>query len=209
MRTGPAFGIGLITMAAMVASAADRPLNQPPEGFTALFNGKDLAGWKSNDKIAKHWTIKDGVLHYDGKGTGNLISERDYGNFILHVDWKIQANGDSGIYLRGKPQVQIWDPKEAIRFKRPEGSGGLFNNKVNPADPTANADKPVGEWNTFIITMVGDKVTVELNGKKVVDSVTLENYPKYVGQIPAKGTIELQDHHSPLEFRNIFVKELP
>lgn len=173
--------------------------NTPPPGFTALFNGKDLTGWDDSGKAKGHWTVRDGVLHYDGRGD-SLKTAKDYGDFELYVDWKIGPEGDSGIYLRGKPQVQIWD--------RPEGSGGLYNNKVGPSKPLKVADKPVGEWNTFHIIMKGDKVTVFLNGEKVVDDVTLENYPDYKDPIPATGTIELQHHDHPLEFRNIYIKEL-
>ena len=104
-----------------------------------------------------HWSVKDGILIYDGKGQ-SLQTVKDYGNFEFFVDWRIQKAGDSGIYLRGTPQVQIWD--------NPVGSGGLFNNQKNPSKPLVVADKPVGEWNTFWIRMVGDKVTVKLNDKR-------------------------------------------
>jgi hypothetical protein len=194
--------MSILTLAILAAALAadDRPLNTPPPGFTALFNGKDLTNWQEDDHDAKdHWSIRDGVLHYDGKGD-SLRTARDYGDFELYVDWKIGKAGDSGIYVRGKPQIQIWD--------NPIGSGGLYNNKVNPSKPTKVADKPVGEWNTFHIIMKGEKVTVDLNGERVVDNVTLENYPDYKGPIPAKGTIELQHHGNPLEFRNIYIKEL-
>ena len=92
--------------------------------------------------IAGHWTVKDGVIHYDGKAD-NLQTAKDYGNFELYVDWKIGKKGDSGIYLRGNPQVQIWD--------NPMGSGGLYNNQKNPKSPLVKADRPVGEWNTFTL----------------------------------------------------------
>ncbi|HEV3167170.1 MAG TPA: DUF1080 domain-containing protein [Isosphaeraceae bacterium] len=189
-------------LAALIASAAlaaDAPSNTPPPGFAALFNGTDLTNWKNEGKAKGHWTVKDGALHYDGKGD-SLVTAKDYGDFELYVDWKIHPKGDSGIYLRGKPQVQIWD--------NPIGSGGLYNNKVNPSKPLTVADKPVGEWNTFHIIMKGDKVTVFLNGQKVVDNTPLENWPNYDSPLPAKGTIELQHHGDELEFRNIYLKEL-
>lgn len=190
----------LALVLAVTTLGADEPKDSPPPGFTALFNGKDLTNWRTDEHdAAKHWTVKDGVLHYDGKGD-SLRTAKDYGDFELYVDWKIGSKGDSGIYLRGKPQVQIWDD--------PVGSGGLFNNKQNPSKPTEVADKPVGEWNTFHIIMKGEKVTVFLNGKKVVDDVTMENYPEYKTPIPATGPIELQHHGNPLEFRNIYIKEL-
>lgn len=101
--------------------------NMPPSGFTALFNGKDLSGWKSGrDAAARdaHWKVDNGVIVYDGKG-GNLVTEKEYADFILHVDWKIDKGGDSGIFLRGQPQVQIWDNKE--------GSGGIWDQGKKPS----------------------------------------------------------------------------
>ncbi len=215
----------LLTLAGMfvcgVTLAAD---NTPPPGFTALFNGKDLTGWQglvelpqrakltpeqlaekqkqANEKVLPHWSAKEGVLHYDGKGN-SLQTAKDYGDFELWVDWKIGPDGDSGIYLRGNPQVQIWDPA-----KHPEGSGALFNNQKNPSKPLKKADKPAGEWNTFRIVMKGDQVTIYLNGELVVDKVPLENYWEKGKPLPARGPIELQHHGNPLEFKNIYIKEL-
>jgi len=195
--------------------------NIPPSGFTALFNGKDLSGWKgivpikkrtelsagdleqeqsaADKKVLPHWTVREGVLHYDGMGD-SLQSAQDFGDFELYIDWKIGPNGDSGIYLRGVPQVQIWD--------NPAGSGGLYNNEKSPGTPLQVADNPVGEWNTFYIVMVGAKVTISLNNVLVVDDTTLENYWDRSIPIPAAGPIELQHHASPLEFKNIFLKKL-
>ena len=121
----------------------------------------------------------------------------------MYVDWKIKENGDSGIYLRGSPQVQIWDPNH---WKI--GSGGLYNNKKNPSKPSKIADNPIGEWNTFKIKMVGEKVWIWLNGELVVDNVTLENYWERDKPIYPTGQIELQNHGNTLYFRNIYIKEL-
>lgn len=203
--------------------------NTPPAGFTALFNGKDLKGWQAQipinarDKLSPeeraakqkevdadvlpHWMVKDGAIFHDGKRGKygyNLGAIKDYGNFELYVDWKIEAKGDSGLYLRGNPQVQIWDG--AVNKG---GSGGLFNNQKNPKNPLVNADRPVGEWNTFWIKMVGDRVTIKLNGKLVVDDTPLENYWERGKPLPARGPIELQHHGDRLWFKNIYVKELP
>jgi hypothetical protein len=153
----------------------------------------------ANEKYLPHWTVADGVLRYDGKGQ-SLQTSVDYGDFELLVDWKIGPKGDTGIYLRGTPQVQIWD--------NPEGSGGLYNNKINPRQPLAKADKPVGEWNTFRIVMRGDKVSVWLNGTLVVDNVTMENYWQRDQPIAARGPIELQHHGNPIEFKNIYIRKL-
>lgn len=218
-------GWSLVVLAVVASVSQCQEVNRPPAGFVALFNGKDLSGWKglvgnpktraamSSDKLAEeqkkadekmrlHWKVTDGVLVYDGKGD-SLCSVKDYGNFELLVDWKILPHGDSGIYLRGSPQVQIWDPAD-----RPEGSGGLFNNQKNPTKPTLCADNPIGQWNTMHIRMVGEKVTVHLNGKLVVDNVTMENYWERDKPIYATGQIELQHHGNTLYFRNIYVREL-
>lgn len=162
-----------------------------------LFNGKDLTGWANAEKQADFWKVADGVLHYVGKGGGNLKTAKNYKDFEFYCDWKITKGGDSGIYLRGRPQVQIWDNKE--------GSGGLWNNaKGSPGkEPLTVADNKPGEWNTFWIKMVGTKVWVKLNDKPVVDGADMLG-----GKVPPEGPIELQIHGSPLWFRNVFVKEL-
>jgi len=164
----------------------------PPPGFTVLFNGKDLTNWKHDTEIASHWKVVDGVLNYDGKGN-SLVTDRDYKDFVLMVDWKIDKGGDSGIYLHGQPQVQIWD--------NPIGSGGLYNDKN---EPIRNVDKPVGEWNHFTIVMINNRVTVIENGVRVVNAVPMHS----INGVPPTGTIELQHHNSPLWFRNIYIREL-
>jgi len=195
------------------------------EGFELLFNGKDLSGWKglvgdpvsrakmtleelnkaqaeADSSMHEHWTVVDGILFFDGKGE-SLCTAKDYGDFELLVDWKIEKHGDSGIYLRGSPQVQIWDPEQW-----PEGSGGLYNNEKGPNKPLKCVDNPIEEWNTFRIKMTGERVTVYLNGVLVVDDVVMENYWERNKPIYRIGQIELQSHNSPLYFRNIRIKEL-
>jgi hypothetical protein len=219
--------IALMCFLTNSSHAAD---NVPPEGFTALFNGKDLSGWKGllkspydnpikREKLApqewkklqaeadelmrKTWKVEDGVLLYNGMGR-SLCTAKDYGDFEIYVDWKIGPRGDSGIYLRGSPQVQIWDPNQ---WKI--GSGGLYNNEKHESKPTKIADKPIGQWNTFYIKMVGEKVTVKLNGETVVENVMLENYWDRNQPIFPTGPIELQHHSSPLFFKNIYLREIP
>jgi hypothetical protein len=121
----------------------------------------------------------------------------------MFVDWKIEPKGDSGIYLRGSPQVQIWDLTQS-----PDGSGGLYNNKINPSKPLVRTDRQVGEWNTLYIRMVGDRVTVELNGVVVTDNVVMENYWERDKSIYPVGQIELQAHSTPLYFRNVYFREI-
>jgi hypothetical protein len=128
------------------------------------------------------------------------------------VDWKIPPRGDSGIYLRGSPQVQIWDP--AVHPARSEaekgvGSGALYNNEKASNLPLKTADKPIGEWNRFRILMLGDKVTVWLNDECVVYNTTLENYWERNKPIYPTGQIELQNHGDKLWFKNIYIREIP
>ena len=218
IAAGLAFVVGL--SAGGAAWAVD---NTPPEGFVALFNGKDLTGWKglvadperrakmspeqlavaqekADQRMRDHWKADGGVLVYDGHGD-NLCTAKEYGDFEMYVDWKINRHGDSGIYLRGSPQVQIWDNRA--------GSGGLYNNLTNPHDPTKKVDRPIGQWNTFRIKMVGEKVSVWFNGEQVVDQVTLENYWNRAKPIYPVGQIELQNHGDKLWFKNIYLREIP
>ena len=234
MRAFTLFCAALFAAIPVLAARGQDP--KPPEGFAPLFNGKNLSGWQGNvdmkqratlgrvelmnlqqnqtRKAHENWTVKDGVLHATGKGA-SLQTTEDFGNFELLVDWKIEKGGDSGIYVRGQPQIQIWDSDnlaENLKADAGKGSGGLWNNP--PGDkakqPLKKADKPVGEWNTFHIVMKGDKVTIKLNGKLVVDGVPLENYWDKDRKIPlpTTGQVELQNHGNTLWFKNIYIKEL-
>ena len=209
-------------------------MNVPPEGFVALFNGKDLSGWRggttenplkrlelspeereekdkaSIDDIHKHWRVENGELINDGTGL-YLTTARDYGDFELRLEYKTVAKADSGIYLRGIPQVQIWDTtKEGGKWDRnaDKGSGGLFNNpKGSPGQlPLVLADKPFGEWNSFRITMVGENVTVTLNDKLVVDNARMHNHFDKAGPLLSEGPIQLQTHGGEIRSRNVFLR---
>jgi len=222
--------IVLVCLGYMATRAEAGELNRPPKGFVALFNGRDLAGWKglvgspksrlemSREELARaqakadedmraHWKVVDGALSFDGKGH-SLCTAKDYSDFEMLVDWKIEAGGDSGIYLRGTPQVQIWDTANR-RVGAQVGSGGLYNNKKGASKPLKLADKPVGQWNTFRIIMIGELVTVYLNDELVVDNVVMENYWERDKPIYPNGQIELQSHGSYLYFRNVFIREIP
>jgi HEAT repeat protein len=201
----------------------------PDEGFKPMFNGRDLSGWQglvenpvarskmkpaelakkqseADKKVPANWSVKDGCIWFNGSGE-NLCSVKDYSDFEMIVDWKISKKGDSGIYLRGSPQVQIWDTSR-VEVGAQVGSGGLYNNQINPSKPLLVADNPVGDWNTFRILMIGEKVSVWLNGELVVDDVTLENYWDRNIPIFPKGSIELQAHGTDLAFRDIYVREI-
>ncbi len=199
------------------------------KGYESIFNGKDLSGWQglvenpllrakmtkevlalkqkeANEKVKNNWSVKDNMIVFQGDGA-NLCTTRPYGDFEMLVDWIISKNGDSGIYLRGSPQVQIWDVAR-VDAGAQVGSGGLYNNKIERSTPLVVADNPIGEWNTFYIKMVGDRVTVKLNGVLVVDNVVMENYWDRNIPIFTEDAIELQAHGTELAFRNIYVKEL-
>ncbi|NQT83915.1 DUF1080 domain-containing protein [bacterium] len=224
--------------------------NVQPPGFTALFNGRDFSGWKVPQGDGGHWKVLNGVIDYDAqseaKGDKSLWTVREFGDFVLRVDWRIKEtpyvnpripyilpdgthardihgkvmqlalpDSDSGILLRGsgKNQVNIWC--------WPIGSGELWGYRTDPrqppevraaATPRTQADKPVGEWNRFEITLRADRLTVVLNGKTVIENA------KMPGIAPI-GSVGLQHHGgkrdgkwvSPpalLQFRNIFIKEI-
>ena len=234
--------LGLISL--LIAADA------PSDGFTPIFNGKDLAGWKIPEGDNGHWKVVDGVIDYDARSEAkkgkHLWTEKEYGDFVLKVEWRMKEtpftnphikyvlpdgtnargpdgkelelalpDSDSGILLRGdmKNQVNIWC--------WPIGSGefwGYRTDKNTPPEvkaavtPKHQADKPVGEWTEFEITMKGDRVTVVLNGTKVIDNAQLPG-------VKPTGAIGLQHHGSMkdgkwagppalLQFRNLSIKEL-
>lgn len=200
------------------------------EGFVSLFNGKDLTGWQglvenpiaraqmdpqtlekaqqeADRQMHECWSAENGVIWFNGQGA-NLCTKKKYGDFELLVDWRITKNGDSGIYLRGTPQVQIWDTSRT-EVGAQVGSGGLYNNQVHPSKPLMVADNPVGDWNTFRIIMTGERVTVWLNGYLVVDNVIMENYWDRNQPIFPVEQIELKAHGTNLGFRDIYIRETP
>jgi hypothetical protein len=246
MRIRTMLGASLAVLAAAAVAGA-----QAPAGFTPLFNGKDLTGWKLPAGDNGHWKVVGGVIDYDAQSEAkgddkSLWTEKEYGDFELHAEWRIKEtpfvnpnvpiirwdgthkkgpdgkeitiavpDSDSGIYLRGssRAQVNIWC--------WPIGSGEFYGYRMDPklpqavragVTPKANADRDVGEWNAFDITMKGDRVTVVLNGIKVIDNAQLPD-------VPAKGPLALQHHGqkkdgvwtgppSLVQFRNIAIKEL-
>ena len=215
---------------AIVRQLAEMPKG---EGYVSLFNGKDLTGWKglvenpikraqmsekelankqaeADKKMRESWSADNGDMVFSGHGD-NIATVKQYGDFELILDWKLDKNGkepDAGVYLRGTPQVQIWDISRT-NVGAQVGSGGLYNNQKNESKPSKVADNPLGEWNNFKIRMVGEKVSVWLNGELVVDNVTLENYWDRNQSIFPKEQIELQAHGSRVWYRDIYIKELP
>jgi len=219
----------------LLDAAPARSATRPPPGFTALFNGKDLAGWwgaetedprkylalppdefkkkhdASLDDIRQHWRVEKGELVNDGQGL-YLTTDKCYGNFELQVDYRTVPLADSGIYLRGCPQVQIWDSTEKAKFSRgaDKGSGGLSNNSPGASgkDPLVRADKTFGEWNHFRIVMAGARVWVWLNRRQTVAGATLENYYDRRLPVPPEGPIQLQTHGGEIRWRNLFIRKI-
>ena len=228
-------------LAPTAAAQAERAA--PPAGFTNLFNGKDLGGWRGRpggggvfspyteakftqeERAAKraewnadrdlHWRADaaKGEIVSDGKGV-HLATEKAYGDFEFRVEWMLtQPCGDSGVYLRDYPQVQIWDPACAREQRNgaDKGSGGLWNdNADNPGKwPLVKADNPIGQWNTLAIKMAGTRVWVRLNVKDVVVGQVLDNFFDRALPVLPTGSIELQTHGSEVRFRQVYVREIP
>lgn len=222
----------VLVSASAIVSGAEPAV---PEGFRAIFNGKDLAGWhglnphsvaklngekreaalkKMREEFASHWHVENGELVNDGTGP-YATTDQEYGDIELLIEYKTVPKADSGIYLRGLPQVQIWDVNQTFDPKKPDrnpglGSGGLFNNtpKTPGRDPLVQADRPFGEWNNFRIRQIGARTWVWLNDKLVVDGATMENYEDRTKPIPARGPIMLQTHGGEIRWRNLFVREI-
>ena len=227
----------LAITALLLASLTTLPAAEPapPKGFRALFNGTDLTGWyglnphavpkppgekrdanlkQQRTDFPTHWRVENGELVNSGTGP-YATTDADFGDLELLIEYKTVPKADSGIYLRGTPQVQIWDQNQPENPKNPDrrpwlGSGGLFNNtpKTPGRDPLVLADKPFGQWNAFRIRQIGAVTWVWLNDKLVVDGAVMENYWERTKPLPAKGPIMLQTHGGEIRWRNLFVRDL-
>lgn len=227
--------LALALALACTPAAAESAPAVPPAGFEPLFNGRDLAGWygwnphasaklagealeanlaAQRADFASHWTVDNGELVNDGHGP-YATTESEFGDLELQLEYRTVAGADSGIYLRGVPQVQIWDsgqrwdPKNPTR--RPHlGSGGLFNNApaATGRDPAVLADRPFGEWNRCRIRQIGAITWVWLNDRLVVDGAAMENFWDRGQPFPARGPILLQTHGGEIRWRNIFQRPI-
>lgn len=217
--------------AAVICGAAFAGTPVLAADLTDLFDGKSMEGWHGCPHLAPgeyakaseekrnqwqkeaeaHWSIVDGELVNDGEGP-YLTTDKEFGDYELQLEYKTVARADSGIYLRGVPQVQIWDYTDPGKFSigGDKGSGGLWNN--NPGspgkDPLVLADKPFGQWNHVRIVHVGEYVSVWLNEKMVVDHARMHNFWDRSAPLPAKGPIQLQTHGGEIRWRNIKLKEI-
>jgi hypothetical protein len=209
---------------------------EAPDGFVALFNGRDLEGWHGRghldprriweldeeqqaarraaeqEKFEQHWRVENGELINDGHGP-YASTDKEYGDIELLLEYKTVAKADSGVYLRGSPQVQIWDTTEEggkWRHGADKGSGGLWNNSPGAPgkDPLVLADRPFGEWNSLRVLQVGDRTTVYLNDQRVVDHAVMENFWDRSQPLWARGPIQLQTHGGEIRWRNVFLREI-
>jgi hypothetical protein len=223
---------GTVCLVCTIGDAAD---SNPPKGFRALFNGENLDGWHGDnphttvkadqdkreqaiadqqEEYKAHWSVDNGELVNDGHGPYATTND-EFGDIEFMLEYKTVALADSGIYLRGTPQVQIWDYTEAGgKWDRnaDKGSGGLFNNSKGSAGqlPLVLADKEFGQWNKFRIIQLGSRTTVYLNDKLVVDNAIMENYwdKEHQSPLPARGPIHLQTHGGEIRWRNIHVRDV-
>jgi len=230
----------LALLGAAIATCAAAPLPQSaasvPKGFIPLFNGRDLTGWhgrghvdprsvwalsataqeaqraKDRPEFEKHWRVEDGALVNDGEGS-YATTDREFGDVELRLEYRTVAKADSGVYLRGNPQVQIWDTTEAGgKWDRGAqfGSGGLFNNSPGAPgkDPLVKADRPFGQWNSLRIVQVGERTWVWLNEQPVVDGARMENFWDRALPLWPKGPIQLQTHGGEIRWRNIMARDI-
>lgn len=208
---------------------------QPPKGYKVLMNGQDLTGWygwnphnsvklegdkkaanlkQQREEFPQHWRVENGELVNDGHGP-YATTEQEFGDIDLLIEYKTVPGADSGIYLRGTPQVQIWDKTQVYDptkpTRRPDlGSGGLFNNTPGKLgrDPSRVADRPFGQWNQLRIRQIGARTWVWLNTYAVVEGAVMENYWDRTLPLPEKGPIMLQTHGGEIRWRNIFIREI-
>jgi hypothetical protein len=220
--------IPLTLAVALLALGQARPADDDKgaglyEGFTRLFNGKDLAGWKASGKM-EDWSVDGTTLYTKGGGGGWLMTDKEYSDFEVYVDFKmpVEGGGNSGVAIRAPfegdaayqgMEIQllddVWhlDPAHFKGLKPVQLTGAIYG--VVP--PSREALKPVGEWNMIHITAKGRHVTVELNGIKTVDANLDDHkdaFSTHPGLTREKGHIGLQSHSNRVEFRNIYVKEL-
>ena len=188
-------------------SAPGKPLPAKPDfttmaGWTPLFDGKDLSAWTVNDAQAKSWLVEDGVIRYDGKG-GTLRTKQSFTDYVLRVDWRMPRQADSGVFVRDSSQLNIWTwaMGSGEMWEHRGGWKAKTPDERNPYIPLSREDRPVGEWNSFLVTVKDNKVTVLLNGKEVIHEALLNSKPH-------ASTLGLQQHGDPIEYKCIYVKEL-
>ena len=196
---------GLLILLASCSNPPQDAAFTPADGWIPLFNGKDLAGWKRVGRYPGDWRIENGV-YYTPTASDSIYTERKFLHFRLHVEFKVAKDGNSGIFLRGRKEVQIYDSYGKATLDDTE-CGAIFQKVA----PSSNACKPAGEWQTCDITIVGDKITVVLNGTTVVDGAVVKGSTG--GQLDddagQPGHLMLQGDEAPVWFRNAWIKPMP
>lgn len=203
--------LAAFALVASLAQAADTP-GASEEGFRPLFNGKDLTGWKlRNPKGHNSWSVlpggvlKNTVASKDEHGT-DLVTEEKFWNFTVRYEFMTPENSNSGFYLRGRHEIQILGDYKSGNVS-PGGNGAIYNFKA----PDKFVTKPAGEWQTVEATMIGDRITVIMNGVKIHDNVQCNRATgsEIDNKVHEPGPIFLQGDHGTVSFRNIRIKELP
>jgi Domain of Unknown Function (DUF1080) len=206
----------LVVVAALYSAPAFSPADEPSAGFQPLFNGKDLAGWQVLNGKKSVWGAENGLLVVDGKGGGWLMTEPEYADFEIRLEYKMPKHGNSGVALRapmkGDPayqgmEIQLLDDANWEGLRPAQHTGSIYD--VVP--PSKDVGRPHGEWNQMRIVAQGRHVVVELNGTKIVDA-NLDDHKdqaeKHPGLLRPTGHLGLQSHDGRVEFRHLYVKRL-
>ena len=197
--------LSLVCTAAISATADDET------GFQPLFNGKDFTGWKLRRPDGNHsWSILPGGILKNTVENGvhgtDLVSENKFWNFTVRFEYMTPENSNSGFYLRGRHEIQILGD---FKSGKPSlgGNGAIYNFKA--ADKFIT--KPSGEWQTVEATMIGNRITIIMNGVKIHDNVECNKATgsEIDNKVNEPGPIFLQGDHGTVSFRNIRIKELP
>ena len=196
----------MIVAAGMAAFAAD----DDEEGFRPLFNGQDLTGWKLRNRNHPSWTVEPGgVLKntVEGENHGSdLVTTNKFWNFIVRYEYMTPEDSNSGFYLRGRHEIQILGDYKS-HTATDTCNGSIYGFKA----PDKFVTKPSGEWQTVEATIIGDRITVTLNGVKIHDNVKCDRATgsEIDSKVNEPGPIFLQGDHGTVSFRNIRIKELP
>ena len=167
----------------------------------ALFDGKDLSGWHPSGDV-NQWVVENGILRSPKPGS-NLITDEKFTDFKLHVEFRCAETGNSGVYLRGRYEVQIIDSKTSEHEPYKNGLGSVYGF----LQPNQEAGKAAGEWQSYDITLIGRTVTIVLNGKTIICSAIIPGITGGAldGNEGEPGPIMFQGDHEPIEYRNITI----
>ena len=187
---------------------------KPRQGWTRLFNGKDLKGWKAFPADRHNsWKVEDGgvlaSLVKPGEHGTNIYTEEKYGDFEFYCEYLVPKNGNSGEFLRGQDEIQVQDDHGEPAGKKDWGNGGIYGQQK----PSKNASKPQGEWQVFYATIVGKKINVWLNGEQIIKDYEPPRPTHLYGELKVKdgdptGPIVLQGDHTAIKYRQVWIKPI-